>query len=170
MPVITSTSFGTFALLKRAARRLVFFHCWTRTFRGSFTQGIPSWRAGLGILSFSFECTLFLGVMFHSTLFPSKALTICRPLYAISIFSFSFTLRPALGCSIARGGVFHVVFHEKRNASHELCVRSTGPPYVSVWCILKDHLLEQHLECTATPTALAARPVEADDNTQFPQK
>ena len=74
----------TLALLEGVARRLLFL-CWrrTRTFRASFTQGVPSCRAGPRTLSFSFGLTSFLQVVFHSTLFTSRALTFQILLYAI---------------------------------------------------------------------------------------
>ena len=40
-----------------------------------------------------------------------------------------FFLCPYTFCSSARGGFFQVVFHETRNASHELSVPSVGPPF-----------------------------------------
>ena len=56
---------------------------------------------------------------------------------------------------------FQEVFHEQRNASHELSVPSVGPPSVEVWCSLAVHIFEQYLECTETAMALAVLTVEA---------
>ena len=92
---------------------------------GFSVQGIPSWRAGRSrTLSFSFAVLFILWIAFHSTLISSRALTFCCPLYAISTVSF--------GCSSVRGGHFQVVFHEKKNASHDF-----SAPYRTIFVCLE---------------------------------
>ena len=63
---------------------------------------------------------------------------------------------------------FRVVFHEKRNASHEFSAPSIIPLCFSVWCSLAIHPFEQYLERTATATACAAPAVADDDSTTCP--
>ena len=101
----------TLAFLEDVARRLLFL-CWrrTRTFRASFTQGVPSCRAGPRTLSFSFGLTSSLQVVFHSTLFTSRALTFQILLYAIYSSQLSFVLRLAFDCTSARGRLFKLSF------------------------------------------------------------
>ena len=60
-----------------------------------------------------------------------------------------------------------VVFHEKRNASHELSVPGLGPPHFFVCGSLAIYIFEQYLECTETAMALAALTAEADGNTKL---
>ena len=91
----------------KAWRRLLFL-CWRRT--RTFTQGVPSCRTGPRALSFSFGLTSFLQVVFHSTLFTSKALTFQILLYAIYRSVLSFALKLAFGCSSARGRLFKLSF------------------------------------------------------------
>ena len=89
----------TLALLEGVARRLLFL-CWRRT--RTFTQGVPSCRTGPRTFPFSFGLTSFLQVVFHSTLFTSRALSFQILLYAIHSSLLSFALRHAFGCTSAR--------------------------------------------------------------------
>ena len=56
------------------------------------------------------------------------------------LFPFHLTLDLPLAPAALECGIFYVVFHVKRNASHDLSVPSIGPPYVDVWCSLASHL------------------------------
>ena len=111
--------------LEGAARWLVFLSPRTLPFRGSFSQRIPSWRAGRSrTLSFSFGITLLLKIVFHSTLFSSRALTFRRPQSPLCLFHCPYT---HLWLQQRQNRAFEDVIQVKRNA---------GPPHFSVWCTL----------------------------------
>ena len=83
-------------------------------------------------LTFSFGLSRLLWIVFHSTHISPRALTFCGPLHAVSTVYLSFALGLVLGCSGARGGLFQVLFHDERNASHEFPVPGVGPQYFSL--------------------------------------
>ena len=122
--------FRTLAHLERVARRLQFFSRRTRTFRTSFTQGVPSWRAGTRILSLSSGCTLFLWDAFQSTLLLESVDLPSTIVCNLQYIYFSLALGLPFGCS-ARGGL-QVVFYEpfsrnfwsRNQASIFLCLYS----------------------------------------------
>ena len=98
-PIITGISYWTRSLLSR--RRLVFYSSRTRNFRVCCTVWEPVRLPGI---------TPPLGIVFHSTLLSSRALTFSCPLYVISKVSCSFALRLALGCRSARSGLLKLSF------------------------------------------------------------
>ena len=138
---------GWFPFLQRACSCRGPF---SKEFRRGELDGREPFPFPLGSRFFSGSCFIP-----HLTIRVYLLLSMC----GFSTVSFSYALRPALRCSSARGGLFQVVFHEKRNASHEFPVPGFGPPFSG----------EQYLECTATAMALAALTVEADENVHYPE-
>ena len=111
------------------------------------------------ILAFSLDS--LDSVSFHTYLLENTDL--CCPLYAISTVSFSFALRPALGCS---SGFTSCLSREEKCFSR-ICCSQYQTTIFSDWCSLEIHPFEQHLECRVKAVASAAVTVEADDKTKF---
>ena len=91
--------------------------------------------------------------------FSLRLSTVCN--LQVSLFCF------ALGCSSARSGLFQVVFHGKRNASHEFLFEIPDSHLCQSRVVSSLILFEQHLECTTTATARTALTVEADDHNKY---
>ena len=142
MPVITSIPFWAVVLAKGEACWLVFHTCKTFACQGSSIQGIWPWRAGRSrTLSFSFGFSLLFWIVFHSALISSRALTFCCPLYAISTASFSFARGLPFWLQQRQRRAFQVVFHEKRNASHDFSVPGIGTPFLKSGVVSRFTLL-----------------------------
>ena len=128
-PVITCVSFETMTLQKAKHVGWFSFTEGLLSCRGPSFQGIPSWRPGRSrTLIFSFEFSLLLCIVFHSTLLSSKALTCCCPLYAIFTVSLSFALKTCPWRQQRQWRASQmVVFHWMRNASRDLSVPCIRP-------------------------------------------
>ena len=138
---------------------------------GSF-QRTSSWRAARSrTLTFSFGLSLSLTIVFHCTQISSKALTFRCPMCAISTVSFSLSLRLALGCSGARGGLFKLPFTRREMLLAMLLLQVLDHHFFfqKVWCSLAMHSFEQYLECTETAMAFAVLTVGAVGNLNYPE-
>ena len=117
------------------ARRLVFLSSKALFCRGSFFQGLPPWRAGRSrTLSLSLGFTSFLGVVFHSTLFPSRALTFLVYCTQCPQFLFPFPLfLPSPACCSTRGGLFKLSFTKREMLVTNFLFEVPDHHLFSVW-------------------------------------
>ena len=144
VPVITGIPFGTITLINNAKH-----FGWFSSPQDSFLSGslfprnsvVESWMIANPSFGFS-----LLWMVFHSTLMSLRALIFCCPLSAISTV---YILRcPWLQQRQRRA--FEVVFHEKRTAPHDSCVRNTGLPCFQTGEVYRFTLLNSIFFCTAT--------------------
>ena len=140
MPTITSISFSTITLFKKAK------HVgWFSSPEGFFLSASLFPKNSI-VESWTVANPLLLLIVFHSTLVSSRALTFfCCPLCAISNVSFSIALRLALGCSSVRGGLFKFSFMRRKMLPHDLSASGVGPPFVQSGAVSRFILLNSIL-------------------------